>query len=349
MDQNNAQLIINKCESQAVYDYLARTNQVGVNELYLIESNTDLVRSVNYDNNSKSLKYTNDAGVETVVVQTSLLKADMGLASVATSGSYNDLTNQPSINGVSMSGSKTTADLKISYNDLTDHPTIPTVTNSYSSTDTASAISGKGVSTALTAYAQKSVTITGTGALSGGGSLESSRTITHNAAPTTLSPAAVKIAADSYGHVQAGDRITARDVGAVPGTVYVTNTLSGMDGWYGMCVARNPESWTVSWNANKMPQYGTPVRIVAVNEGEESAVITIPIDGYEKICFNGVFMNESKTIGVSAGTYVEFELVRVNISGSEDWLFVRILDIMVPITVTGQIESFKDSDNVVEL
>ena len=38
---------------------------------------------------------------------------------------YNDLTNKPQINSVTLSGNKTTADLNISYNDLDDKPTIP--------------------------------------------------------------------------------------------------------------------------------------------------------------------------------------------------------------------------------
>jgi hypothetical protein len=38
---------------------------------------------------------------------------------------YEDLDNKPSINSVTLSGNKTTADLNISYNDLDDKPTIP--------------------------------------------------------------------------------------------------------------------------------------------------------------------------------------------------------------------------------
>ena len=45
------------------------------------------------------------------------------------SGDYDDLYNRPSINGVTLTGNKTTADLHISYNDLEDTPTIPTVAN----------------------------------------------------------------------------------------------------------------------------------------------------------------------------------------------------------------------------
>ena len=45
------------------------------------------------------------------------------------SGDYDDLYNRPSINGVTLTGNKTTANLGISYNDLTDKPTIPTISN----------------------------------------------------------------------------------------------------------------------------------------------------------------------------------------------------------------------------
>lgn len=48
---------------------------------------------------------------------------------------YNALENKPSINDVPLSGNKTTADLGLfsgSYNDLTDKPTIPTLPNRYS-------------------------------------------------------------------------------------------------------------------------------------------------------------------------------------------------------------------------
>ena len=45
------------------------------------------------------------------------------------SGDYDDLYNRPQINGVTLTGNKTTANLGISYNDLTDKPTIPTISN----------------------------------------------------------------------------------------------------------------------------------------------------------------------------------------------------------------------------
>lgn len=43
------------------------------------------------------------------------------------SGDYEDLYNRPQINGVTLTGNKTTVDLAISYNDLTDTPVIPTM------------------------------------------------------------------------------------------------------------------------------------------------------------------------------------------------------------------------------
>ncbi len=45
------------------------------------------------------------------------------------SGDYEDLYNRPQINGVTLTGNKTTANLNISYNDLQDRPTIPTIAN----------------------------------------------------------------------------------------------------------------------------------------------------------------------------------------------------------------------------
>ena len=42
--------------------------------------------------------------------------------------SYNDLTNRPQVNGVTLSGNKTTADLGVSYDDLTSRPQINGVT-----------------------------------------------------------------------------------------------------------------------------------------------------------------------------------------------------------------------------
>ena len=53
------------------------------------------------------------------------LTGQIAIGSGGGTTNYNDLTNKPSINSITLSGNKTTADLNISYNDLDDKPTIP--------------------------------------------------------------------------------------------------------------------------------------------------------------------------------------------------------------------------------
>ena len=54
-----------------------------------------------------------------------MLTGQIAIGSGGGTTDYNDLTNKPQINSVTLSGNKTTADLNISYNDLDDKPTIP--------------------------------------------------------------------------------------------------------------------------------------------------------------------------------------------------------------------------------
>ena len=53
------------------------------------------------------------------------LTGQIAIGSGGGTSDYNDLSNKPQINSVTLSGNKTTSDLNISYNDLTDKPTIP--------------------------------------------------------------------------------------------------------------------------------------------------------------------------------------------------------------------------------
>ena len=55
---------------------------------------------------------------------------------------YEDLDNKPSINSVTLTGNKTTAELNISYDDLTDKPTIPTELDDLSNVDTTGVFNG---------------------------------------------------------------------------------------------------------------------------------------------------------------------------------------------------------------
>ena len=53
------------------------------------------------------------------------LTGQIAIGSGGGTSDYNDLSNKPSINSVTLSGNKTTSDLNISYNDLDDKPVIP--------------------------------------------------------------------------------------------------------------------------------------------------------------------------------------------------------------------------------
>lgn len=53
------------------------------------------------------------------------LTGQIAIGSGGGTSDYNDLSNKPQINSVTLSGNKTTSDLNISYNDLDDKPVIP--------------------------------------------------------------------------------------------------------------------------------------------------------------------------------------------------------------------------------
>ena len=62
-------------------------------------------------------------------------RLDIGAGGGGGTDNYNDLTNKPKINDVTLSGNKTTADLGLfsgNYNDLTNKPTIPSHLNQLS-------------------------------------------------------------------------------------------------------------------------------------------------------------------------------------------------------------------------
>ena len=104
------------------------------------------------------------------------------LATVATSGSYNDLSNKPSIPSKTsdltndsgfltqhqdISGKANSADLATvatsgSYNDLSNKPSIPTITDTYNATS-GDGMSGKAVASAISNKQDKATTIAGYG------------------------------------------------------------------------------------------------------------------------------------------------------------------------------------------
>ena len=63
------------------------------------------------------------------------LTGQIAIGSGGGTSDYNDLSNKPQINSVTLSGNKTTSDLNISYNDLDDKPTIPAALDDLSDVD----------------------------------------------------------------------------------------------------------------------------------------------------------------------------------------------------------------------
>lgn len=275
MDEIKVPLVINKLQSKEIYDYLAEQGMIGLNELYLIQNDDDIpVKLINYDANLKKFYYTDIDGNNYDIVTLAVLKNGMNLNEVATNGSYNSLTNQPKINNVTLSGNKTTSELNISYNDLTNQPTIPSLTETYIATDTSRAMTGKATAEALNNYANKTRRITGTGALSGGGDLTQDRTITHNTAPTGLTPTPSKVAVDSYGHVQLGSTIQADEIGAIPITYNIINSCVNINAHdYGTILIVGTQNESVSFAS--VPPFGQRLRLYYANITNNPITVTV--------------------------------------------------------------------------
>lgn len=82
-------------------------------------------------------------------------------------------------------------------------------------------------------YALNSVTVTGTGALSGGGNLTENRTITHNTSgvgDSGLASGLYKVTVDKYGHITAGTAVAKADITALGIPSEDTNTWIALVG-----------------------------------------------------------------------------------------------------------------------
>lgn len=305
MDEIKVPLVINKLQSKEIYDHLAAQGAIGLNELYLIQNDEDVnVKSVTYDSENKKLYYTDIDNNNHDIVTVTVLKTAFGLNEVATNGSYNSLSNKPKINNVTLSGNKTTSDLGISYNDLSNQPTIPTLTQTYNATDTSTAMTGKATATALSNYVVNSRTVTGTGALSGGGDLTENRTITHNSAPTGLVPTASKVAVDSYGHAQIGAAISANDISAVPTTYNVIGSCANIDAQnYGTILITATQSESVSFAS--VPPFGQRLRLYYANITSNDLIVTIDPANFNVatyVFYNGSILTSPTTYTVQANT-----------------------------------------------
>lgn len=305
MDEVKVPFVVNKLQSKDIYDYLASQGRIGLNELYVIQNDNDsTVSSVTYDDSVKKFYYTDSDGNNHDIVTLAVLKTNMNLSAVASNGSYNSLDNQPKINNVTLTGNKTTSDLNISYNDLANQPSIPQLTQQYNASDTSMAMTGKATATALNSYTLNTRSITGTGALSGGGNLTQDRTITHNAAPTGLTTAAVKVGVDSYGHTQVGAPITAVDVNAIPITYNVITSCQSIDAAnYGTIMILGTQDETVSFTT--VPPLGRRLRLYYVNVTNNNLTITINPANFSHVdyfFFNGSVLTSSTTYTVPANS-----------------------------------------------
>ena len=154
-------------------------------------------------------------------------------------------------------------------------------------------------------YALKSVSITGTGALSGGGTLESNRTITHNAGAQNATTAApVKVGADAYGHVIIGSALgasTATDGAHTHGfsgnisisankvmtsttankTNYTWSINPGTSNANKVNAATKASSATTVGNAN----YGSDITIWGVKSGTNSTTSASAVSGGSEVVY----------------------------------------------------------------
>lgn len=318
MDEIKVPLVINKLQTKEIYNSLASQGRIALNELYLVDGDNDVfISAVTYNTTDKKLTYSDTVGDTRDIVTLGVLKNDMGFHSVASSGNYNELSNQPKINGVTLSGNKSFSDLGVSYDDLTDLPNIPNVTSNYSSTDTDNALNGVAVNSALANYVPNTISVTGYGALGGGGTLTENRRITHKSAPTGLDTAPIKIGVDSYGHVQAGPEITANDIGAIPTNFNVILTAQDVDAQqYGTIVINATQSETLTFNTE--PKLGCRTYVYYANTSESAITLTIPKSSFacDYLFINGTLTSSSSAFSVPSWHSITITITRVSFSAS---------------------------------
>jgi len=338
-DTQVPQLVLNLIENKEVFNSLI-TNGLNANQLYLIaDDNSDPIVSVNYENGaSPKLTYTSEQGNTVDIITIANLKSALGLSTVASNGQYASLsgkptinnvelvgnkttsdlgivlnyesasiTNKPSINSVTLNGALTTADLNISYRDLDDLPTIPTVTSDYVAGNTTNAVTASAVEQSLTNYVPRTRTVTGTGALGGGGELTNNVTITHNAGPNGLSTAAVKVGVDSYGHACLGAAITAQDIDAQSYNYNIIASAANLNlGDVNSVVITGTidEIFSISGT----PKMGYPYTIYYVNASENQITLTIPNNMFNNLYINGTKVTSSYSLQVQNGIVKKIEL-----------------------------------------
>lgn len=348
------QLVINLIESRADFDTM-KSNGLSANELYLVSNDNEFpVTSINYvSTGTPKFNYVTEDGTVTDIITIANLKSALNLSSVASDGQYTSLsskpqingveltgnkstsdlgitlnyssdsiTNKPSINGVTLTGNQTTKTLGIQYGDLEGLPTIPTVSSNYVQGNTSAALTSAGVDQALSNYVPKTRSVTGTGALSGGGQLTNDVTITHTSAPTGLTTSAVKVGVDSYGHVCVGSGITAEDVNAVPIKYNIATSVASLDGSNATIVVNCTQNESFAFTTN--PTIGRMTTIYCINAAQNAITLTIPQALANSVFVNGSLLSSDYLVSIDTQKCKRFDAVIIPTNQTTFVAFINI-------------------------
>lgn len=348
------QLVLNLIESRADFDTM-KSNGLSANELYLVSNDNSFpVTSINYvSTGTPKFNYETEDGTVTEIITVANLKSALNLSSVASDGQYTSLsgkpqingieltgnkstsdlgitlnyssdsiTNKPSINGVTLTGNQTTKTLGIQYGDLEGLPTIPTVSSNYVQGNTSAALTSAGVDQALSNYVPKTRSVTGTGALSGGGQLTNDVTITHVSAPTGLTTSAVKVGVDQYGHTCVGAAITAEDINAVPVKYNITNSIASLNASNTIIVINCLQDETFGFSGN--PVLGKLMTLYCINATQGTISLTIPTSLVDSIFVNGNLLSSNYILQIEAQKCKRIDCTVIEMSSTTACAFINI-------------------------
>lgn len=350
-DTQVGQLVLNLIEDKATFDTMSQSG-LNANELYFISNdNTDPIVDVKYENNKFS--YITDMGNTKDIITIANLKSALNLSSVSSDGLYTSLSSKPSINGVELNGNKTTSDLGISlnytsdsitnkpsinnvtlignktskdlninYGDINNLPIIPEITSEYVSGNTTKGLTAKGVESALGNYVSKTIEVTGTGALSGGGQLNRNISITHRSAPTGIQTSAIKVGVDQYGHVCVGAGITAEDINAIPLKYSINTSATSLDGTNSTLAVISSASETLGFST--LPKNGQLITLQYANISENSITVTIPTTLSNAVFINGTRISSNYTLQLNSNTSKRLDILLVS-QDNVNYMFINII------------------------
>ena len=348
------QLVLNLIESRANFDTM-KSNGLSANELYLVsDDNKFPVTAINYvSTDTPKFNYETEDGTVTDIITIDNLKSALNLSSVASDGQYTSLSSKPQINGIELTGNKSTSELGITlnyssdsitnkpsinnmtltgnqttktlgiqYSDLKGLPTIPTVTSDYVNGNMSAALTSAGVDEALENYVPKNRSVTGSGALSGGGQLTDNISITHASAPTGLTTSAVKVGVDKYGHVCVGSGITAEDVNAVPIKYNIATSVASLDGSNAIIIVNCMQDETFAFTT--VPTIGRMTTIYCINASQNSITLTISQTLANSVFVNGSLLSSDYLVSIDTQKCKRFDAVIIPMNQTTFVAFINI-------------------------